>query len=346
MRLLLRNGFSINPKNFVTLFLLLQNSLLSSVLRRIERMKYRRILQKTRIQKPPIFIIGHWRTGSTFLHQLISLDLQFTTPVTVQTAIPDHFLISMPYYIPVMNALMPGKRPMDEVSASAMTPQEDEFALIRLGSATPLEGLFFPDGKGYFLKNTENYLPKGLVLETWKNNLMGFYKKITLQTGKQIVSKNPLHTMRMSLLADMFPGARFIHICRSPLEVIPSTIRMWNILADSDAMKKAWKKPEMTEVMDVYKMFLEFVARESRKLGPHQYSEVRFEALENNPLKELRRMYAELDLEYSLDFESRVKEFINLQSGFVKNKHHLTPSEKEFIRESMGDAHNFSERDN
>ena len=30
------------------------------------------------LEEPPIFIIGHWRTGTTFLHELLMLDERFT----------------------------------------------------------------------------------------------------------------------------------------------------------------------------------------------------------------------------------------------------------------------------
>ena len=138
---------------------------------------------------------------------------------------------------------MPRTRPMDNVPLSPFTLQEDEFALIRMGSESPLEKLIFPSGKDYFLKAYDRYIPSGIKLEIWKNNLLSFYQKITLQEGKQIVSKNPYHTMRMELLAEMFPGAKFIHITRDPLVVVPSTIRMWNIVAEQNRLKKEWTSP-------------------------------------------------------------------------------------------------------
>lgn len=332
LKMLRRNGFSICPKYMFRLLIVFQNSLISSILTLVERKKYSRIIKDTVIAKPPVFIIGHWRTGSTYLHQLLNLDPQFTTPSLVQTIIPDHFLFSTKYYVPIMKRMTPKTRPMDNVKLSPHEPQEDEFALLRMGSESPLEKLFFPVKDRYFLDGYKEYVPEGKKLEVWKQNLLTFYKKITFLTGKQIVSKNPCHTMRMSLLADMFPGARFIHIYRHPFSVVPSTIRMWNIVGDENKLKRAWKKPEVTDVVSVVDTYLKHISIESKKCGKHQFTEVWFSSLEKKPVKELKRIYSELNLEFSNAFEKEVIKFVASTKDFKKNTYSLTEEDKDVIR--------------
>jgi hypothetical protein len=164
---------------------------------------------------------------------------------------------------------------------------------------------------------------------------MTLYKKITWLTGKQIVSKNPYHTMRMPLLKEMFPGARFIHITRSPYEVVPSTMKMWNLVAESNQMKNTWKRPDAGEVATVLRSFDDFVAAERKKLGAHQFSEVRFEDLETDPLRELKRIYKELDLKHSNQFEKNVIQFLNMTRNYKRNRYKLSDEEKSIIRKNM-----------
>ncbi|WP_427846519.1 sulfotransferase [Aromatoleum aromaticum] len=38
--------------------------------------------------KPPIFVLGHWRSGTTHLHNLLSLDPQFAYPNFYQVTNP------------------------------------------------------------------------------------------------------------------------------------------------------------------------------------------------------------------------------------------------------------------
>jgi hypothetical protein len=337
-RLLKKNGITLYPKYIIRLLFILYNSFISSILTRVEKKKYGKFIAETILEKPPVFIIGHWRTGSTFLHQLFNLDRQFTTPSFVQTVIPDHFLFSTKYYVPMMKLLMPKKRSMDEVAVSPTEPQEDEFALIRMGSESPLEKLVFPPGGKFFLAGYDEYVPTGEKLTIWKQNLLTFYKKITFLTGKRIVSKNPLHTVRISVLTEIFPGARFIHIRRNPLEVVPSTLRMWNIVADCNSLRKTWKKPDITEVATVLNYFFQTVSKERQKCGEHCYAEVWFEDLEKDPLHELKRIYSELNLNYSDEFETEVIKFLAFTKNYTKNSYKLTKEEKEMIRTCMGNV--------
>jgi hypothetical protein len=332
IKLFLRNGITPFPIYIIRFLMLLQGSIISSVLTLAERKNYSRKIRETQIIKPPIFIIGHWRTGSTYLHRLFDLDPQFTTPNMVQTVIPDHFLFSTKYYVPILNRTLGKKRPMDDVAIGPFEPQEEEFALIRMGSESPVEKLVFPSKRKYFLMDYNHYIPGGKKLVTWQYNLFTFFKKLTLLTGKQIVSKNPYHTMRIPLLVQMFPGARFIHIKRDPKIVIPSSIRMWNIVASENKLKEGWKKPSIDEVAAVLNSYLEYTAEESKKLGRHQFVEIEFENLEKEPLAELKRIYADLDLSYTDNFETDVIRFLSLNKNFKKNTYSLSEEEKLIIK--------------
>jgi hypothetical protein len=331
MKLLFRNGITPTPIYIIRLLILLQNSLISSVLTLAERKNFSRKIREANISQPPLFIIGHWRTGSTYLHQLINLDPGFTAPTMVQTTIPDHFLFSTRYYLPILKRALPKNRPMDNVALTPFEPQEEEFALIRMGSESPIERLIFPSKGRYFLKDYDQYVPEGKKLEPWKRNLVTFYKKLTLLTGKRIVSKNPYHTMRLSLLAEMFPGARFINITRDPLIVVPSTIRMWNIVAAENKLKRGWKIPSIRETAQVLASYVEYVDRESGKLEAGQFIDVKFEALETDPVNELKRIYSALGLQFTDSFLSEVNRFLSVNRDFKKNSYTLSEEEKSVI---------------
>jgi hypothetical protein len=55
-------------------------------------------------------------------------------------------------------------------------------------------------------------IPKN-VIEEWKEIYLYLLKKETLyRDGKRLVLKNPANTARVTLLLEMFPNARFVHI--------------------------------------------------------------------------------------------------------------------------------------
>lgn len=339
IKLYLKHGISLRPKYFLRALLLIPNSVFSVLLVVVEKIKFGRKTDQVIITKSPVFIIGHWRTGTTFLHQLISLDKQFTSPTFVQTVIPDHFLFSTRYYVPVMKRVMPKKRPMDEVELKPFDPMEDEFALIRMGSASPLEKLLFPSKNKEFMPDLSEFIPEGKELTRWKKNFLIFIKKITLLTGKQVVFKNPYHTPRMIMLSKMFPGARFIHIYRHPYKVIPSAINMWNIVAAENSLKKGWKKQGISDTARILDEFWTFVSKESIKLEKNEFSEVKYEKLETDPVNELKRIYHELNLEFTEEFEKKIIRFIEEKKNYKKNTFEMSEVDKNIIYNRL--SHHF-----
>ncbi len=331
MRLLFRHGITLFPIYILRFLVMFQNALFSSVLSLAEKKNYGRKIRETEIIKPPVFIIGHWRTGTTYLHQLFNLDQQFAAPNLIHAIIPDHFLFSTKYYVPIIRATTPKTRPMDNVKMAPFEPQEDEFALVKMGSESPLERMMFPSGGKFFLEDYDQFIPEGKKLDRWKKNLQTLFKKLTLLTGKQIVSKNPYHTMRIPLLAEMFPGARFVHIYRNPLDVVPSALRTWNIMARDNKMKRGWKPPTIKDASRTLGSFWDFVAAESKKLADNRFTEVRFEDLEKDPLKELKRLYSELDLSFTDAYESEVSRFLTANKDYKKNSYQLSEEDTSLI---------------
>jgi omega-hydroxy-beta-dihydromenaquinone-9 sulfotransferase len=325
------NGISLYPKYILRFLSLVPNSIIVEIFIIVERVKYGRKIKRTIIEKPPVFIIGHWRSGTTFLHQLISLDNQFTAPTVVQTLSPEHFLSSSKYWVPVMNLLMPKKRPMDEVEIKPFAPMEDEWALIRMGSDTPFLKVFFPSSKTKFLSDIHEFIPKGKDLVKWERNLMTLLKKITFLTHKQIVLKNPFHTPRMLLLAEMFPGARFIHIVRHPYKIVPSAINTWNIVSGENAFKKGWKNPTIDETAAIVNNFWNSVNENKMKLKENEFAEVRYEDLESDPVMELKEIYKQLDLQFSEQFEASIIRFLEEKKDYKKNFFNLSPADKDII---------------
>lgn len=337
IRLLLKNGFSLYPKYILRILILIPNALLSSVFYVAESIRHRKKIRETIIEKPPVIIIGHWRTGTTYLHQLINLDHLLTTPTTLQVSLPDHFITSSRYYAPIMKRLMPRTRPMDNVNMSPDEPMEDEFALVRMGSVSPLEEVLFPSKCRKFFSGIEVFVPGGRKLETWKKNLEWFVRKITYMTGKQVVLKNPFHTPRTGILTELFPGVKYIHIYRHPFKVVPSTIHMWNSVSGEYAFKRGWKSPEIEVICRIISEFQNSVLKLKTKAGKGSFAEIRYEDLEKNPAGEIKRVYGELGLKYTDEFDSEIRCFTQKSEGYRKNKFILSLEEKSRINNNLKD---------
>lgn len=337
-RLLGRNGFSIHPKYLIRVLFLIQGSLFATAFNRIEKWKLAKKLKDYKMPADPIFIIGHWRTGSTLLHQLMALDETLVTPNVFQVSTPESFLISASYYKPVMSKAMKPTRPMDNVKLGVGQPQEDEYALIKLNLDSPLEKLVFPDGKSFFL-NDNDFLPRNT--ERWKESLDMFCKRLSFTKKQRVLLKNPFHSMRIPLLQEMYPHAKFIHIHRHPFEVVPSTIHMWHIVGNENSLKGKFPRPKVEDVAATMDTILSNIQENMKQIPENEKVEISFSELENHPKRTLKKIYNTLELKFPETLDARVSEFVEQMKSYKKNAYQLSTNEKGLIRDKLQQQINY-----
>ncbi|HQW03946.1 MAG TPA: sulfotransferase, partial [Saprospiraceae bacterium] len=109
-------------------------SLLSEPFRWLENILFTRKLSRTVLPVSPVFILGHWRSGTTLLHNAMAQDQQFAFINTFQSVFTNQFFGSRWLFKPLMKLLMPEKRPADNVLLSTEFPQEEGIALSNIDS--------------------------------------------------------------------------------------------------------------------------------------------------------------------------------------------------------------------
>ena len=335
LELLLRNKISWNPNNIFRILFLLQSTIWPFFFALYEQIKFKKKLVAHPPVTDPIFIIGHWRTGTTFLHKLMSFDPNLYTPTLFDVAIPDSCLTSYQYFKPLMKLMVTKHRPMDNVIMGINEPQEDEYALFRLSGYSPLEKLIFPETKEYFLLNCTSFLPDKLYIENWRNNFLLFYKKLHYKSGKTIVSKNPFNSMRIKELMTLFPDARFIHITRHPFDVVPSTIHMFEIVQKQNILNSNFKRPTVNEITMVLKRILKTIFNDIQTIPNEKFYQIKFEDLERDPLTSLKKVYQSLNLSFSELLAQKIKSFLSENQDYKKNTYTLSLEEKEIISQSL-----------
>ena len=137
-------GRRIEGKYYLKTFLTSIVVVISSLFQWYEKIYFNIRCKRYKLKADPIFIIGHWRTGTTFLHNLLSKDLQMGYVTTYQTVFPNN-LKSKFLFKTIMRSLTPEKRPGDNVRLNVAFPQEEEFALCNLTEASYYHFFYFPD---------------------------------------------------------------------------------------------------------------------------------------------------------------------------------------------------------
>ena len=145
LRLLARHKFRVSPSRIHRAIAITAAALGNEVLAGIQWAVWGRGLRAARIEHDPIVILGHWRSGTTLLHELLACDPAFVAPTTVQCGVPSHFVLSEQFARERLGFLLPKRRPMDDMTMGFDRPQEDELALCNLGLPSPWWTVAFPN---------------------------------------------------------------------------------------------------------------------------------------------------------------------------------------------------------
>jgi hypothetical protein len=330
MRLLAENHCRIHPLRWAMVGLISSITPFNTVMSRVQRLWFGRRIDATPIQ-PPLFIIGHWRSGTTFLHELLALDDRFTYPTTYQCFAPEHFLLTEWLLARYGGFLLPKQRPMDNVRAGWQCPQEDEFALLTMGVRTPYRRMAFPNNPPPDLEYLNMEGVSEPDLEKWCQAIRSFLRTLTYRSAKRVILKSPTHTGRVGLLSKLFPGAQFVHITRDPLALFPSTRRLWKSL---DAVQGCQLPRHEHLDQYVYEALLRMYdgfEKQRAGLDPARIVDIRYEDLVADPVGVIEGIYQTLDLGDFSQVRETLETYVRSQQPYETNRHQLSPDVSEEI---------------
>lgn len=153
---------------------------------------YGRQIQKQEINKRPVFILGHPRTGTTHLHNLLSLDKQFIFCNTFQVGFPSSFLTGESLGKILLSPLISKTRPMDNMTLTFDIPQEDELASSAMsGGLSPYMALVFPQKFRYFLDRLTFETPDSSKdFNSWLSAFRYLLKKVCKKIRSEFLIKH------------------------------------------------------------------------------------------------------------------------------------------------------------
>ncbi|MBX3420103.1 MAG: sulfotransferase [Pirellulaceae bacterium] len=341
-RLVAANGFRIYPRRSHIALGVSTIGPINNLLAAVQHWRYGARIQATGIEQPPIFILGHWRSGTTLLHELLVSNPDFASPTTYQCFAPSHFLISS-WVARFGGFLIPAKRPMDNMAAGWYLPQEDEFALMNLGLPSPYLRIAFPQTQRLHLEYLDMVGLTDGELNRWQSGLEWFLKAVTVANdGRRLVLKSPTHTGRIALLHKMFPGARFIHLTRDPRQLYASTMRLWWSLDQVQSLQNSYTHPEMKRYVKlcIDRMYGGHWAGRSQVPDTHLI-DVRYEDLVASPLETLREIYSRLGLG---DFQPVAASAENLMAGYKDYQTNRHRTDSAWEREVMELCADYAQR--
>ena len=276
--------------------------------------------------KDPIFILGHWRSGTSYLQNILVNDRNFNYPTLLQVTFPDTFLTiqdrmnSKRHYQSII-------RPMDNVQISTKSPGEEEVAIWTMSSISSIGNRLLQDKEKYFDKfltfenaSKEDYLG-------WESNFIYFLRKISINDKRQLLLKSPEHTARIKLLLDIFPEAKFINIRRNPIDVFQSTKHLYNKVIKPSYFHEVSEDHLVDRIIQIYKTMYDSYFREVLLIPKGNFIDISYEDLIAQPGLIIEKIYRELGLELSKTTEERIGSYLRSMKDYEKNEYgDLDPS--------------------
>jgi hypothetical protein len=325
---LLANSGGMDPGQLPRAFFVTLSTLLTGPLRAYERLRYGSSVSRTPIHPAPIFIIGHWRSGTTFLFHLLCQDPDLGYLTTFQAMAPGFCLLGEGTVKRPLGWLARKRHPTREIDNIPLlfdSPEEDELAMANLSPYSFLHSYTFPRRAADIF---ERYVlfdgPADSAVAEWSRIYLDLLRKATLRSGgKRLAIKNCSHTARLRTLLGLFPDARFIHIYRNPYDVFQSTRHLYVTVLRRAQLQVVASGEIETFILRFYPELLQRFLVDRALIPPGHLVEVRYEDLEEQPLEQMRRVYESLGLPGFTRAEPAIRAYLASVAGYKKNVYQM-----------------------
>lgn len=283
---------------------------------------------------PPVFIVGHWRSGTTHLYNLLSRSPRFGYVPPLATGIPWDFLLLGRWLTPLLARLLPSQRGIDSVPVHLDSPQEDEAALANMQHVSFYHGLYFP-------RHLHRNFQAGVFFDgcteaeihRWQQRFLYFLRKLHVYHGdRRLLIKNPVYTARIAMLRRLLPGAKFIHMHRDPVTVFQSMRNFYKRLIEDMALQDHEPADIDELILDSYPRMMHRFLADAEDLPADDLVEIRFSDLERDPLGELRRVYERLGFEGFDEDRPAFERHLQSVRNYRRNQYELPPELERRVR--------------
>lgn len=289
------NRFRVAPRYVPRALLTTASSAVNSIQSRIERRLWGDRIAAAAVERP-LFVLGHYRSGTTHLQNLLALDPRHVTIDNFRANFPWTFLTTERLGRRLGRPFTMRTRPHDGVALDLAMPAEDELALAILTGLSPHFAWHFPRRAAYYERFLTFEDASALERELWCEALRFVAHKLAAAApGRTIVSKSPCHTARIPLLLEAFPDARFVHIHRDPYRVFQST---WNMERQVRPLFRFQRDDDdlTAAILRRYRITYRAYLADRERIPPGRLVELGYAELKRDPCGALRAIYERLDL--------------------------------------------------
>ncbi|MGF1463523.1 MAG: sulfotransferase [Maricaulaceae bacterium] len=286
---------------------------------------------------PPLVILGHWRSGTTHLYNILGQAAFAYTP-PVATGLPWNFLRLGVWLKSWLDKSLPKHRWIDNVAVTPDAPQEDEIALANMVPTSFYHGIYFPHDLAARVRREVFFddVPADEVT-AWDQAFLYFHQKIDFAFGgRPLLIKNPVYTARLAHIRGLLPQAKFVHIRRNPYKVFVSMRNFYEKLLPPLALQPYDHVDIDALVLDIYREMMTRYDAQSADLGDNTLLELAYEDLDADPIPELARLYDQLDLGDFDKARPNFERYLSAVKSYQKNQFTLDRGTADRIEAQWG----------
>lgn len=288
----------------------------------IQRLVFNRKIKSVDLEKqPPVFILGHWRSGTTHLHYTLAKDPQFSYLGSYQAFLMNVVLLGRTWLKTILSPLMPKTRPQDNIKMTVDAPAEEEQPLTNMSNYSGMQSFFFPKNISYHDKFN---LFKGIrpfEKRRWQRHYTYLLKLISYANGeRQLLLKNPHNTGRVLELLELFPNAKFVFIHRDPYSVFHSSCHLYHTVLKSQFLHEFSDVEIEERVLYNFETTMGKYLEERHLIPKKNLVEVSFDELEQNPMATVEKIYQGIGLDGLENARPLIEEYLKSVEGYSKNR--------------------------
>lgn len=296
-------------------------------IRLFERLRFCAAIRRHQLSEPPVFIVGHWRSGTTNMHNLLLQDPQFAGVTMLHCAIPSGFLTWGWLARRILSRRLPKNRPMDAVPLGIDEPMSEDFALAGLTHMSHYLNYFFPRIAEQTFRRTvlfEDVTPGDVA--HWSDHYEFLLRKISYAAGGQrLLLKNPPNLGRIPEVLKLYPDARFIHVYRNPWLVHASSMKLMERFTEDLAFQSHNPSEIEAFISRRYAAIMKKWFADRALIPPENLIELRHEDIVAQPLKVVESIYEQFGLQAWTELKPRFQCYIDSLAGYQNNAYIFDP---------------------
>jgi hypothetical protein len=327
-----------HPSTRLTRLIIRAAMILETPARLLETRRIESWMRRENPENEPIIIVGHWRSGTTHLHNCLHSTGAFAILRHVDAIRP---WAHNPLHGRFSRHLAASNRKIDRMPIHGEFPQEDEIALAAMGTLSSFHFAYFPDHTDPIFRRT--VLLDGVTdeeLDEWEHCLRFLFAKIRRHQVEPlpILLKNPGHTARIGVLYRRFPGSRFIHIVRHPYEVQASTRRLVKNLIQPLSLHGPSEDRFSAGINRRFREMILAHLDQRKLLPPDRYHELRYEDLTQDPETAVKGIFQHLGMDFTAHHPDRLRRYLETIRSYQTHPHPEDGALRKLVEEECGFA--------